>query len=232
MIRMFQKAAAVAALTVATASVASAQTNLLNVAGQARIQSQAPTPEAPLFIDFLSGGAFPPGNVGFGTPGNAFSGSSTGIFASIAGGTSGIMNDLTITPTSISTTPVGGSVLAIGAYTFTLGALVPATGGTLQFGPIVLEDRATGAVADLLVRGNVTGGACQPICTYDGVVTAQFAGQTAAQVFNQINAGGTPIVTFSANFNASVVPEPSTYALLATGISALGLVARRRRQQA
>jgi hypothetical protein len=80
----------------------------------------------------------------------------------------------------------------------------------------VLEDRATGAVADLLVRGNVTGGACVPFCTYNGVLTAQFAGQTAAQVFNQINSGGTPTVTFSANFNATVIPEPSTYALLAT----------------
>jgi hypothetical protein len=231
MIRTFFKATAVAALTVASAGVASAQ-NLLNVAGQARIQSQAPTPEAPLFIDFLSGGAFPPSTVGFGAPGNAFSGTSTGIFAGIAGGTNGVMQDLTVTPASIATTPAGGSLLAIGGFTFTLGSLVPATGGTFNFGPIVLEDRATGAVADLLVRGNVTGGACVPFCTYDGVVTAQFAGQTSAQVFNQINGGGTPTVTFSANFNAQVIPEPSTYALLATGIGALGLVARRRRAQA
>ena len=232
MIRTILKATAVAALTVGTASVAAAQTGLLNVAGQAQIRSQAPTADAPLFIDIFAGGAtFPPTVPGFGTPGTVYAGTTTGIFTSIMGGMAGVMNDLTITPTSIATTP-GGPLLTIGAYTFTLGPVVQGTGGTVNFGPIVLEDRATGAVADLLVRGNVTGGACVPFCTYNGVLTAQFAGQTAAQVFNQINSGGTPTVTFSANFNATVIPEPSTYALLATGISALGLVARRRRQQA
>ena len=81
------------------------------------------------------------------------------------------------------------------------------------------------------MSGFVTGGTYGTAqVAYTGVFTAQFAGQSPSTVFNAINSGGTLPVAFSAEFN--VVPEPSTYALLATGIAGLGLVARRRRQQA
>ena len=226
------KAAAVVALSVATAGAASAQINLLNVVGQAQLSSTSAN--APLFIDFLTGANFPPTQTGIGTPGTVFAGNTTGIFAGVSG--SGIMNDLVInaTGTTINTVPAGQNVLTIGQYTFTLGPVLPGAGGNINFGPIVLEDRAGGAVADLNLQGNVSGGVCgNMMCTYRGIVTAQFAGQTAAQVFSTISNGqATPIVTFSGNFTAQVIPEPSTYALLATGIGALGLVARRRRQQA
>jgi hypothetical protein len=227
------KAAAVVALSVATAGAASAQTGLINVVGQAQLSSTAAS--APLFIDFLSGATFPPTQVGIGTPGDVFAGNTTGIFAGVSG--RGTMNDLTInaTGTTISTVPAGQNLLTIGQFTFTLGPVLPGAGGNINFGPIVLEDRAGGAVADLNLQGRVSGGVCgNMLCTYTGIVTAQFAGQTAAQVFNTISNGqATPIVTFSGNFTATqVIPEPSTYALLATGIGALGFVARRRRQQA
>ena len=62
---------------------------------------------------------------------------------------------------------------------------------------------------------------------YQGAFTAQFAGQRPDAVFNAINAGGTLPVAFSAEFN--VVPEPSTYLMLALGGGVLGWVGRRRR---
>lgn len=213
-----------------TATVASAQVNLLNVGGQLRVTS-TPGATTPLLIDFLSGPTFPPTTIGFGVAGNAFSGTSTGIFAGIAPGTSGQINDITINPvTGIATTTPGGPLLTIGGYTFTFGA-APATGGTVQFGPIALEETSTGVDARITLASTLSGGACGMVgCTYQGLLTAQFAGYTLATLTTAIEgASGSPVVTYSANLSANVVPEPSTYMLLATGIGALGLVARRRR---
>jgi hypothetical protein len=86
-----------------------------------------------------------------------------------------------------------------------------------------------GSGAFFSVRGTVTGGAYGAAgAAYNGLFTAQFADLTAAQVLDTINSGGQLTArSFSAEF--AVIPEPSTYALLATGIGALGFVARRRR---
>lgn len=235
MIRTFFKATAVAALTVVSASAANAQSGFLNLVGQVQVSS-TPGGTTPLNIDFLSGGSFPPTVTGFGVAGNAFAGTATGIFAGLTGA-NGVMNDIQITGggTGVTTLPATGDnqLLQIGTYRFTFGPIIPATGGTLQFGPVTLEDTPTGVDARINIRPTITGGACVPFCTAEGLLTAQFAGFTSAQLFNQINSGTpSPIVTFSANFNATVIPEPSTYALLATGIGALAMVARRRRVQA
>lgn len=234
----FFKAASVVTLSLAVATTASAQpfANVLNVVGQAQISSPGAGNGFPLFIDFLTGNAFPPGQTGIGTPGNVFSGNATGVFTSIVGGTRGVIQDLTVSPNGTSTTTNPGnatSVMTIDGYTFTLGS-APA-GST--FGPITLRDTQGGSEADFSIFGTVAGTGFAPGTIFQGLFTAQFVGQTSAQVLNQINNGGSPVVTFSANFGAPVggmntVPEPSTYALLATGIGALGLVARRRRTQA
>jgi hypothetical protein len=234
--RSLFKVAAATVVAVATVSTsAQAQTGFLNVVGQLQVSS-TPGPTTPLNIDILSGGAFPPSTPGFGTAGNVFAGSSTGIFSGLSG-TSGVMNDIQITGggTGVNTQPntPNNTLLTIGAYTFEFGPIIPATGGTAQFGPITLEDTPTGVDARINLRPRITGGACVPFCTGDGLLTAQFAGFTSAQLFQAINSGTpSPVVTFSANFNASVVPEPSTYALMATGVAMLGAFARRRRQQA
>lgn len=232
------KAASVATLSAAAVATVNAQgfANTLQIAGQAQISSAGAGNGQPLFIDFLSGVPFP-GTTGNGAPGNVVALTTTGAFTSIPLGTSGTIQDLEIagggSPTT--TNPAGGEAkfMTVGGYTFTLDR----AGNGATFGPITLADQDGGAVGSFAVFGMVSGpGFASPI-TYQGTFSTQFVGETAQQVFNQINSGGSPIVSFSANFGAPVpsmntVPEPSTYALLATGIGALGLVARRRRTEA
>jgi hypothetical protein len=225
-------------MTFAAATTASAQTGFINMVGQLQVSS-TPGETTPLNIDILSGMTFPPTMPGFGTTGNVFTGSATGIFAGLVG-TRGEMEDLQVTGggTGFETAPAGrlNQFLRIGAYTFAFGPVSPAAGGTINFGPISLEDTQGGVDARIVVgNATVTGGACMPFCTANGLLTAQFAQYAgaggSARLFNDVNSGIiVGPVTFSANFNAQVVPEPSTYALLATGIGALGFVARRRRQ--
>ncbi len=230
---LFTKAASVATLSLAMAATAGAQgfANTLNVVGQAQISSPGAGSGFPLFIDFLSGAAYPPSTTGIGVPGNVFAGNTTGAFTSITPGANGVIQDLTISPngTSTTTNPAGmqATFMTIGGYTFTLGS-APA-GST--FGPITLTDQNGSSTASFSTFGMVSGPGFSSPITYQGIFSAQFVGMNSTQVFNSINNGGTPIVTFSANFGApvSTVPEPSTYALLATGVAAIGLVARRRR---
>jgi len=225
----FIKATAVATLSIAavaaTSSTADAQR--INFIGSVNIQNAA-NPEN-LLLDFLAG------------PNQDVAGTATGTIEArptiqapfsntITPGTTGTITDLTISPMGVMNTPVSPFV-TIGGYSFSLNSSVQAPTAPFNFGPIrLVDDGNGGSFASFSIRGTVTGGVYGNTATpYNGIFSAQFSNLTAAQVFNTINSGGALTArSFSAEFN--VVPEPSTYALLATGIGALGVVARRRRQ--
>jgi len=224
----FIKAAAVATLSLgAVLAPTSAQAqSRLNITGSANLLNQPGSGGANLLIDFLFGSPEP---TTAGTPNGTVTAVPTISGAFLPGitvGTQGNILDLVVSPSGFVGTPIA-NFMTIGGYTFSLNS---APSGN-SFGPISLFDIGTGTTATFGVRGFVTGGSFGTTPTaYQGVFTAQFSGLTPTQVFNTINTGGSLPVSFSGEFTVNAVPEPSTYALLATGIGALGLVARRRRQ--
>jgi len=155
-----------------------------------------------------------------------------GVFPpEIANGTVGTIRDLTMTAAGISGLPVA-NFLQIGGYTFSLASSPAGAGGAINFGPVAFFDVGTGTSATFGVNGFVTGGDFgASSVAYTGVFTAQYTGMSPAAVVAAINAGTAQSVAFSAEFvTASVVPEPSTYGMLATGLGMLGFVGYRRRR--
>lgn len=203
------------ALVASTSSV-QAQDHL-NFTGTAQLSDVEGNPSQ-LFINFL------------GANGGSIFATETidGAFTStIVPGSVGTIQDLVVESGGVVGLPVD-PFIGIGGFSFTLTGAP--NGNT--FGPISLFDIGSGTAGTFGFSGIVTGGAFGDTGrNYQGVFTAQFAGQSPEDVFNQVNSGGTLPVSFSANVivSQSVVPEPSTYLLLATGLGALALVGLRRR---
>ena len=208
----------------ASATLVQAQ-NVINFEGAVNVRDEMPGGGGDfLLIDFLTGAT-----AGFGTAGTFTTVRETDLAGVTLGQTGSIM-DLRASATGFTGLPMTNFV-TVGGYTFTL------TGSSLgnTFGPVSLFPVGGNTIAAFDVMGTVMGGAFGTTSrTFGGTFTTQFNNVTPQQLVAQIDQGGTANASFSATLNiaagpSQVVPEPSTYLLLATGIGALGLVARRRR---
>jgi hypothetical protein len=209
-----------AAGIVMSATTAMAQNTILNFEGSANVRDEtAGGGGSFLLIDFLTGSV-----PGFGTPGTATVVPQTDLVG-VSTGTVGSINDLRASSTTFTGIPQ--TLLTVGGFTFTLTG----TDAGNAFGPVSLFQAGPNVFATFNVLGTVTGPASFN-GNFSGAFSTQFLNTTAAAVFASIDAGGTQNASYSATFAltpSSTVPEPSTYVLLATGIGALGMVARRRR---
>ena len=213
--------AAAGVMMSATAALAQ---NVVNFEGSVNVRDETPGGGGSfLLIDFLTGAT-----AGFGTAGTFTTVRETDL-AGVSLGQTGSSMDLRASSTGFTGLPMTNFV-TVGGYTFTL------TGSSLgnAFGPVSLFPVGGNTIAAFDVMGTVMGGAFGTASrTFGGTFTTQFNNVTPQQLVAQIDQGGTANASFSATLNIAgptqVVPEPSTYLLLATGIGALGMVARRRR---
>ena len=234
MIRSFiTKAATVAtvATLVATPVVAQAQ-QVLNFSGTALINDPDPTVNPTggvLTIDFLtrSGTTLVTGPA----RGTIDAGSNT---LGITAGTLGDISDLTATPAAPFFQGLPNTnFVTLGGYTFSL--MGSQQGNT--FGPISLFQQGSNVLAGFNVNGMIVASTTNPSlvgATYTGSFSTQFNNITTAQLIQRIDLGQGLQSDFSARFDitapTNVIPEPSTYALMASGVAMLGVFARRRRQ--
>ena len=218
----FWRGVAVAASLVASATVAqtaSAQFRL-NIVGSANVGNQPGSGGANLLIDFL--------NPVLAVPSTTLPGVTEFV-------TTGTINDVVVSSSGCVNCPVI-PFIQIGGYTFSLNSTPVAPPGGVTFGPIQLIPTTTGTTATLTAIGTVTVAPSERRRrTSAACSSAQFSGETPADVFNSINTGNaTRFVGFSAELTTSpmtTTPEPATFALMGAGLLALVGVNKVRRSQ-
>ncbi|MES2522104.1 MAG: PEP-CTERM sorting domain-containing protein [Gemmatimonadota bacterium] len=183
-------------------------------------------------------------------------GPNTGSFAGITFGQTGTISDFTAGTGAVAGIPLasfGGYTFSItnilpGTFSPAACSLPAAAGQTCTppqlpgttISPFNLVNQtATTSTASFQLAGIVTQTSTGATANYQGLFTAQFIGQNSLsyqQVLAALSGGvgtpGLPGVSFSATFTtgpSTVIPEPSTYALMAAGLAGIGFLARRRR---
>ena len=217
--RMAGASAIAVALVAGVAQPAVAQ-DKLNIVGTVDIFQAPAGPIGNVVIDFL-----PPAGGGTGTV-NAF-GPQTGVFAIIPPLLPGTNIDFVFGPLPGTTTPPV-PILTIGGFTFTATGFGP---GNVPGQPFSLTSSGGTVFATLNVVGTVTGPGIVGTQFFIGGYSTQFPNTTIADLIADIEAGTVIPSSISASFETvSAIPEPSTYALMATGLVGLLGAARLRRR--
>ncbi|HEX6558712.1 MAG TPA: PEP-CTERM sorting domain-containing protein [Longimicrobiales bacterium] len=146
-------------------------------------------------------------------PGTALDESGQATAVASATGGSVIHNASTLSPSAFASAVTSAISTASASLDLVFGSTLVGTGLTLSF-----------LCTDILGCNNVAGGASR---TFDVSLTANAPGTYDFSVFaNGVAATEVDRITVT----SGVVPEPSTWILLATGLFGVGLVARRRRR--
>lgn len=223
-------AAVTAGLALAAGTAAAQPSGTLNFGGSLRI-----TTAGGLFIQILNGGVVESGSII----------ANTGTFGiggalPVPTGTPGVHAGFAPVPGAQAISPL----LTLGGYTFNLAGIfagVNPVGTCLTAGTectpagsaINLENIGGGnSSATISLFGTVTGsGAAAGTSNFEGILSAQFT-SPYQDVVNTLVTTGEFETTFSGSFTATpaVIPEPSTYVLMGSGILALAGVSMRRRR--
>ncbi len=229
-VRQAVSAAMVAlALVAVPGSAALAQQGEISFNGSVNLFNSPVDPVNILRIDFLNFGVL---GVTANHGGMVPVAGATGIFNGGCGGagTVGYVSDLDVNSNGTTTLLGGDPFLSFGTCTFTNSIFSPGVGAA--FGAVQLAQLGSSVTAAIAMNGLLTGGGLPANTMFSGVFTTQFSNTTVAALFNQINTVGIQDKAVSATFsyNIATVPEPSSYALMAAGLAALGLAARRRQR--
>jgi hypothetical protein len=234
--RLMVKAALAASLSVAsiavTASPAVAQTGSISFTGSVDLYNDPLDPTLnTLYIDFL-GGAI----IGRGLLSTVMF--PTGVFNAPFVPTASV-SDLRVHPAT--TTLASMPFLTYGGYTFDVvpAGFIPAAGYTFNYGSVGLIQAGPNVAAALALTGTVNGPGLPINQSFAGLFTTQFDNMTIAELLAAVNSPPTADnpngglrnhgVSASFGYRLNVIPEPSTYLLMAIGLAGLGVVARRRR---
>lgn len=218
------------ALVSASSSTAFAQHGEVSFNGSVNLFNSPVDPVNILRIDFLDFGiAGVPANRG----GLAPIAGATGIFNGGCGlaGTNGFVSDLDVNNNGTTTLLAGNPFLKFGSCSFESTSFTPGS-GLYHFGSVQLGQFGSNVTAAIALNGMLIGGGLPANTMFSGIFTTQFSNTTVADLFDEINTVGLQDKAVSATFSydVSTTPEPSSYALMATGLAALGFAVRRRRR--